>query len=80
MSPMREVIFVAIICSAQLLTQAGLGQTIVPLQIIAESFDVQNAGQKSWFVAAYPLTVGTSILIAGRLGDILGHKSFLIAG
>ncbi len=80
MSLAREIVFVSVICCAQLLTQVGLGQTIAPLQIIADSFEVTDPGQKSWFVAAYPLTVGTFILIAGRLEDSFGHKNLLVIG
>ena len=76
----HEIVFVALICSAQLLTQAGFAQAIVPLHITGNSFGVTNPGELSWFAAAYSLTVGTFILIAGRLGDILGHKNLLIAG
>ncbi|PVH81462.1 MFS general substrate transporter [Cadophora sp. DSE1049] len=77
----REAAFVAILCMAQLFTQASLGQAIAPLHIIGSSFGVASQpGQLSWFPAAYSLTVGTFILIAGRLGDLYGHKRFLIAG
>ena len=76
----HEILFVAIICSAQLLTQASFGQAIAPLHIIGDSFGTTNPGQLSWFAAAYSLTVGTFILIAGRLGDVLGHKHLFIAG
>lgn len=34
----------------------------------------------SWFSAGFSLTVGTFILIAGRLGDVFGHKRFFVAG
>lgn len=76
----REILFVAIICSAQLLTQAGFAQAIAPLHITGETFGTTNPGQLSWFAAAYSLTVGTFILVAGRLGDILGHKHLFITG
>lgn len=76
----HEVTFVIYICFAQLLTQAGLGQAIVPLHIIGQSFGSQTPGQLSWYAAAYSLTVGTFILAAGRLGDIFGHKSLFIVG
>ena len=79
-SLLHEILFVAIVCSAQLLTQAGFAQAIVPLHITGDSFGTTNPGQLSWFAAAYSLTVGTFILIAGRLGDILGHKHLFIAG
>lgn len=75
-----EIAFVGIICAAQLLTQAGLGQAVFPLPIIGESFGKQNTTQLSWYVAAYALTVGTFILIAGRLGDVFGHKQMLVIG
>ncbi len=76
----HEVAFLGIICSAQFLTQAGLGQAVFPLHLIGQSFGTQTAVQLSWYIAAYSLTVGTFILIAGRLGDIFGHKLMLIIG
>ena len=76
----HEILFIAIICSAQLLTQAGFGQAIAPLHITGDSFGTTNPGQLSWFAAAYSLTVGTFILIAGRLGDVLGHKHLFVIG
>lgn len=79
-SLLHEAAFVAVLCMAQLMTQAGLGQTIAPLNIIGESFGTRNPGELSWFASAYSLTVGAFILIAGRLGDIYGHKKLFIAG
>ncbi|RAL58306.1 hypothetical protein DID88_006418 [Monilinia fructigena] len=65
---------------AQLMTQAALAQAIAPLHVIGDSFGTTNPGQLSWFAAAYSLTVGTFILIAGRLGDLYGHKILFISG
>jgi MFS family permease len=79
-SLLQEACFVGILCMAQLMTQASLGQAIAPLHIIGSSFHTTNPGQLSWFPAAYSLTVGTFILIAGRLGDLYGHKKFFVAG
>ncbi|KAI9648748.1 Low affinity NH4+ transporter [Ciborinia camelliae] len=87
----REIVFISVICMAQLMTQAALGQVIAPLHIIGDSFGTTNPGQLSkvlhlwfdarcWFAAAYSLTVGTFIIIAGRLGDLYGHKMFFIGG
>lgn len=76
-----EVLFVAIICSSQLLAQAGLALSIVPQHIIGRSFDIDNqSGKLSWFSSGYSLTVGTFILIAGRFGDVFGHKPFFVGG
>ena len=79
-SLLHETLFVALICSAQLLTQAGLGQTLAPLHIIGSTYGSPKPGQLAWFIAGYSLTVGTFILIAGRAGDILGHKNLFIIG
>lgn len=79
-SSLHEIAFVIILCSSQLLTQAGIGNTLIPLHTISQSFGTTNPGQLSWYVAAYSLTVGTFILIAGRLGDILGHKLLFVGG
>ncbi|GIK07141.1 hypothetical protein Aspvir_002796 [Aspergillus viridinutans] len=76
-----EVLFLAVICSSQLLTQAGLALSIVPQHIIGRSFGIDDQpGQLSWFSAGYSLTVGTFILVAGRLGDVIGHKLFFVGG
>lgn len=75
-----ESAFVGVLCSAQLMTQAGLGQVIAPLHIIGDSFGTSDPGQLSWFASGYSLTVGTFILIAGRLGDVFGHKKFFVVG
>ena len=77
----REIAFVLTICMAQFMTLAGLGQAIAPLHIIGGSFGVdKDPAQLAWIPAAYSLTVGTFILIAGRLGDIYGHKRLFVAG
>ncbi|KAL7947981.1 MFS general substrate transporter [Trichoderma barbatum] len=75
-----EIPFILTLCLAQLLAQAGLGQIIAPLHIIGKSFGTEDAGQLSWMPAAYSLTVGTFILIAGRLGDLFGHKIIFVIG
>jgi len=80
MSPIREVLFVAVVALAHFMTQAGLGQALAPLDIIGNTFHVQNIGQSSWFISGYALSVGTFILISGRLGDILGHKRMFCFG
>ncbi|QLG70987.1 hypothetical protein HG535_0B00240 [Zygotorulaspora mrakii] len=79
-SLIREATFVGVLCSAQLMTQAGLAQSIAPLHYIGESFGISNPGQLSWFASGYSLTVGTFILIAGRLGDLFGHRRFFVFG
>lgn len=64
----------------QLVTQAGLAQSIAPLHYIGESFNARSPGEQSWFAAAYSLTVGTFVLIAGRWGDVFGHRKLYVIG
>ena len=67
----HEIGFVAVLSCSQLMNQAGLAVSIAPLPIISYSFGTDSPGQQSWMPAAYSLTVGTFILIAGRLGDFV---------
>lgn len=76
----KEIVFVVVVCLAQFMTQAGLCMSIAPVYIIGESFGTSSAGELSWFTAAYSLTVGTFILICGRLGDVFGHRLMFIIG
>ena len=77
-SIVHETLFVGVAVMAQFMVLAGLGQAIAPGYIIADELGVQDPGKQAWFTAAYSLTVGTFILIAGRVGDILGHKRLLV--
>lgn len=76
----REIAAITILCLTQLLTQAGLGQVIAPLHIIGRHFGTEDPAQLSWYAAAYSLTVGTFILIAGRWGDVYGHRLLVVIG
>ncbi|KAK0646871.1 major facilitator superfamily domain-containing protein [Cercophora newfieldiana] len=76
----NEIIFVLVLCLGQFLSLAGIMQTVSPVLILANYFDIHDYGSLSWFSAAYSLTVGTFILPAGRVGDMYGHKRVLTAG
>lgn len=76
----HEIMFIGVVVMANFMALAGLGQAIAPQQIIAEGLGVTNPGEEAWFAAGYSLTVGTFILISGRLGDILGHKRMFVFG
>lgn len=81
MTLIEEILFVSVVCLAQLCTQAGLGQTLAILQgPLAETFGLSNPGDLAWLIAGYSLTVGTFILVAGRLGDVFGYKKMLLIG
>ncbi|XXH00823.1 hypothetical protein Hte_007174 [Hypoxylon texense] len=76
----REILFIITICLSMFTTQLGLGQVLLLLPSIGRSFNVSNPGDLSWLVAGYSLTVGTFILVSGRLGDVYGYKRMLCIG
>lgn len=80
MSTLHEIMFVGVVAISHFCTQFGLGMTLGPLDIISKSFNVTAPGEQAWFIAGYSLSVGTFILVAGRLGDILGHKRMFVFG
>ena len=78
---LSEVTLVFVISLCQLLTQSALGMSIAPLHIIGRHFGIDHdPGLMSWSPAAYSLTVGTFILVAGRIGDISGHRKAVLGG
>ncbi|KAF2105118.1 YOR378W-like protein [Rhizodiscina lignyota] len=79
-SKLHEVAFIINVCLAQFLSLAALSQTVAPLPIIGNYFNVSDPGTLSWFTAAFSLTVGTFILPSGRLGDMFGHKIVFMFG
>lgn len=68
------------VCMVQLIPQACLTTCFPIIQIIASDFDIHQASIMPWVVAAYSLSFGTTILLAGRLGDIFGHRAMVILG
>lgn len=75
-----EYAFVGVLCSAQLMAQAGLGQVMAVLHIIGDGFGISNPAELTWFASGYSLTVAPFILIAGRLGDVFGHREVFVLG
>lgn len=78
----KEWIFITILCSTQLFVQGSFGYILLPLHIVAQTFGQgpAEAARMTWHVGGYSLTVGTFILIAGKLGDLYGSKRILIIG
>ncbi|KAF7561917.1 hypothetical protein G7046_g2228 [Stylonectria norvegica] len=76
----RQILFVGTLCTAMFTTQVGSGNTLATVGVIGESFGITNPGQLSWLIAGYSLTVGTFILIGGRLGDEFGSKKVFVIG
>jgi MFS family permease len=68
------------ICMVQILPLSALGTSFPTAEYIATTFNITDPSILPWTVAAYALTFGTFILIAGRLGDIVGHKHMVVIG
>ena len=79
-SPLRETLFITLVCMAQFMTQTNVGVCLPNLDILKENFGITDSGILSWFLAGYSLTVGTFILVSGRMGDIFGYKRMLVIG
>ncbi|KAL4885432.1 major facilitator superfamily domain-containing protein [Aspergillus karnatakaensis] len=76
----QRTIFITTVCSSMFLNQLGLCNTLTTLEIIGESFGVHDPGNLSWTISGYGLTLGTFILIGGRLGDEFGNKIIFVIG
>ena len=80
LSTPRQILFVGTLCTSMFTNQVGLGNTLATVGVIGQSFGITNQGQLSWLVAGYSLTIGTFILIGGRLGDEFGNKRLFVIG
>ena len=76
----QEAIFIFLIGLSQLFSVGGLGNTAYSVQQIGQSLNAPSNGQKTWFLSAYALCGGVSVLVTGRLGDHFGHKYVFIFG
>ncbi|CAI7673538.1 unnamed protein product [Penicillium pancosmium] len=76
----RRIIFIMTVCSSMFTNQLGLCNSLTTLEIIGESFSVTDPGKLSWTISGYGLTLGTFVLIGGRLGDEFGNKAIFIIG
>ena len=79
-SKAREMALVFLVCNVQLVVLSGLGQAMAIELVIAEWFHQADPAGIAWYSAAFSLTVGTFILVMGRLGDMYGHKRLFVAG
>ena len=66
MSMSQEVAFIFITCLAQFLSLSALNQTVAPVMVLADYFQIEDYGTLSWFSASFSMSVGTFILPAGK--------------
>ncbi|KAI8949592.1 major facilitator superfamily transporter [Xylaria longipes] len=80
MSIAHELAFFVVVSTANFTPHSGFHQTLCILQLIAADLGATQPAQLVWLMAGYGLTVGTFILLAGRLGDIYGYKRLFLVG
>lgn len=68
----------------QFLSQSSIAMSLSTMNIVFDSFAESDKSlpdsQKVWFMGSYALTLGTFILVSGRLGDLLGLRKVLLFG
>jgi EmrB/QacA subfamily drug resistance transporter len=74
----RQIALIGL-CAGQLLTTLDATAVNVALPSIQRDLHISQASL-SWVVNAYLLTFGGCLLVAGRLGDLVGRKKVFIAG
>ena len=75
----RRWMALVVVCLAQLMIV--LDTTIVNVALPAIQHDLHfSQGNLTWVVNAFLVTFGSFLLLAGRLGDLLGRKRVFLAG
>src|SRR5450755_712002 len=78
-SDRRRWLGLAVVCLAQLMIV--LDTTIVNVALPAIQRDLHfTQGNLTWVVNAFLVTFGSFLLLAGRLGDLLGRKRIFLTG
>ncbi|KAI5953627.1 ATR1 [Candida jiufengensis] len=80
-SSFHELIVVTLVCLAQFLTQAGITMCLSTMNIILKDFkNSDSSSLATWFMGGYALTVGSFILVSGRIADLFGLKKVFVIG
>src|ERR1700732_1251294 len=75
----RRWLGLVVVCLAQLMIV--LDTTIVNVALPAIQRDLHfSQGNLTWVVNAFLVTAGSFLLLAGRLGDLIGRKRVFLAG
>ena len=75
----RRWVTLFIVCLAQLMIVLDVTIVNVALPSIQRDLHFSQANL-SWVVNAFLVTFGSLLLLAGRLGDLLGRKRVFVAG
>lgn len=82
-SPLQEVVLQSCIIMGQFLSQGSITLSLATMTTVQEYFTEQgsaSSNQTVWYMGAYAMTLGTFILISGRLGDLFGLRKMFVFG
>src|ERR1700761_4191239 len=78
-SERRRWLALVVVCLAQLMIV--LDMTIVNVALPSIQHDLHfTQGNLTWVINAFLITFGSFLLLAGRLGDLVGRKRVFLAG
>jgi EmrB/QacA subfamily drug resistance transporter len=75
----RRWLALVVVCLAQLMNALDTTIVNVALPTIQADLDFTQAGL-TWVINAYLITFGSCLLLAGRLGDLIGRKRVFLGG
>jgi EmrB/QacA subfamily drug resistance transporter len=75
----RKSLILALCCAAQFMVVLDIAIVNVALPSIKVDLGLSEGGLQ-WIVIAYGLMLGGFLLLGGRLGDLLGRRTILLAG
>src|SRR5450432_1290469 len=75
----RRWIALGVVCLAMLMNTLDGSVVNVALPAIQRDLNIQQA-DLTWVINAYLITFGSFLLLAGRLGDLIGRKRVFLSG
>src|ERR1700704_1296724 len=75
----RRWIALGVVCMAMLMNTLDGSVVNVALPVIQRDLHIAQANL-TWVINAYLITFGSFLLLAGRLGDLIGRKRVFLAG
>lgn len=77
--PWVEYVFIFCATLSQLFNLSITNTPLVQLNIVTEHYGASEA-QKTWYQAAFSMSLGALILVSGRIGDVYGLKRMVMGG
>src|SRR5689334_20545122 len=75
----RKWMALVVVCLGQLMMVVDMTIVNVALPVVQRDLDFSQANL-TWVVNAYLISYGSFMLLAGRVGDLVGRKRVFLAG